>query len=1223
MANPLAYLDIVEILDSIGEPLTESRNETFVGGHLLSHESSSGTCLVVWPDTSTFYCSSCGKRGDLADFLVAVGGVENEPMSSRDEAIEWLHKKLGAPPTDWKVPIPLPDIFGPPLPVGIFPPVVDRFISAYAQNIQVAREIVATPCLAAMSCVVGPRARLKIPRLSTSDRLNVYTMVVAYSGERKSPAFKEATRPIRDLEDEEIARAENLATTQNITAQKLRDKRKELYKDVGDDFYNPEKLVPVAAVDKEIAENEAISEPRLMTSDVTHQRLVSLLADNNEVMAIMSDEAPFLSAIQGRWSDGMDDYDIYLNAWNGQYYTLDRETSTTASGSKVSKSIRLDRPILTIGVCVQPTVLLGLLKNKRLTDKGFLPRFLITVPRGKLGSRDMNEVVEVPARVVSEYNDAIRRIYKLPLDTKLSPRDLTLTEEARALLAEYHNELEPQLDKKKLGRFSSTSLQASANKFVPHVGMIAGNFHFFEHYKDADPTIKPVSASTMARAIRYIKHIAEHWIAVSRYSNETDEIQPARELLHTIKIIRENDALESTFDITDLQRLHDPPTTDIKNALSTLQRLEWGRFNENGTRFELNPKAADIWEDELEQGRLESLREISDLEQHAAETLKIPAQEVEEIPIEEPEVEVAAEPKTTEFPEYEDINWEYIDSPERAQAVVTELLQESVLGIDIETTGLDPMVDNLRLVQIARQTATYLFDLNHIDKEVLRPILEGPCKKLLHNAKFDIRFLMCKFEGIVVPNIFCTMVIDQVVNKGGKPRKLYKVSEDRVWMTLNKESQKSKWGAKVLTKAQLKYAAADASVLLPIHDELIRRAEELKLIPTVELENRVVPLIAWMIMCGIAFDLESWTKLSEDSEDKLRAIEMRMDSLLDYDLPERDKSKPMNWNAHQQVKTVLNALGLGVQNVLADTLGMKKDKHSLVPLILERKKLEKWTSSYGSSWSRYVSEIDHRIHPKWNQLGAATGRMSCGSPNLQQIPNNDLQRDCFKPAAGKVYIKADYGQIELRVIAHIAKDKRMTKAFREGKDLHEETALLLTGKEDISDISEEERGLAKAVNFGLIYGMGAPALATYAKSRFQVELTQEDAIKFRKQFFDAYVGIRKWHNTQSKVTETRTELGRVRNVAYESRNVKFNSPVQGTAADGIKEALALLYESPERKKFNANLVMAVHDDILLEVPEEYAEPAKEWLEHCMKKGMRKFIPDIPITVSASITKAFK
>ena len=153
--------------------------------------------------------------------------------------------------------------------------------------------------------------------------------------------------------------------------------------------------------------------------------------------------------------------------------------------------------------------------------------------------------------------------------------------------------------------------------------------------------------------------------------------------------------------------------------------------------------------------------------------------------------------------------------------------------------------------------------------------------------------------------------------------------------------------------------------------------------------------------------------------------------------------------------------------------------------------------------------------------------------------------------------------------------------------------------------------------------MGAPTLAIYAKNRFQVDLTPEDATKFRKQFFDAYAGIRKWHNTQSKVTETRTELGRARNVTHASPTVKFNSPVQGTAADGIKEALALLYESPERKKFNASLVMAVHDDILLEVPEEYAEPAMEWLERCMKKGMSKFIPDIPITVSASITKAFK
>ena len=187
--------------------------------------------------------------------------------------------------------------------------------------------------------------------------------------------------------------------------------------------------------------------------------------------------------------------------------------------------------------------------------------------------------------------------------------------------------------------------------------------------------------------------------------------------------------------------------------------------------------------------------------------------------------------------------------------------------------------------------------------------------------------------------------------------------------------------------------------------------------------------------------------------------------------------------------------------------------------------------------------------------------MACNQPNLQNIPRSGPLGSYIRAPEGRVFVIADYSQIELRIAAQICGDPQMLGAYAEGRDLHTLTAKSLTGREDVS---KDDRKLAKAVNFGLLYGMGAKGLQSYALKSYGVEMSLEEAALYRRRFFQTYSGLKEWHDNQRRVwhrgeTETRTLTGR-RRMGVERLTDRLNAPVQGTAADGLKLALALLWE---------------------------------------------------------------
>jgi DNA polymerase I-like protein with 3'-5' exonuclease and polymerase domains len=282
-------------------------------------------------------------------------------------------------------------------------------------------------------------------------------------------------------------------------------------------------------------------------------------------------------------------------------------------------------------------------------------------------------------------------------------------------------------------------------------------------------------------------------------------------------------------------------------------------------------------------------------------------------------------------------------------------------------------------------------------------------------------------------------------------------------------------------------------------------------------------------------------------------------------------------------------------------------------------------SNYGTKLLNFVGD-EGRIRADWHQIGAGTGRMSCSKPAIQNLPP-EVKRYVRAPE-GRLLIKADYSQIELRIAAKISGDQGMLEAYQKGEDLHLRTAKSLAQ----AGVGKEDRKLAKAVNFGLLYGQGAKGLKDYARKEYEIDITLEEAALYKRRFFEIYPGLAAWHERERLrmkrgETETRTLTGR-RRVSVHRFTEWVNAPVQGTGADGLKLSLALLWRRREECP-GAVPVAAVHDEILVECGEDEAEKVIAWLEKAMIDGMDAAIngpdiegPRVPVEVETQVAKSW-
>jgi DNA polymerase-1 len=358
---------------------------------------------------------------------------------------------------------------------------------------------------------------------------------------------------------------------------------------------------------------------------------------------------------------------------------------------------------------------------------------------------------------------------------------------------------------------------------------------------------------------------------------------------------------------------------------------------------------------------------------------------------------------------------------------------------------------------------------------------------------------------------------------------------------------------------------------------------------------------------GIYIDLEGLDKVREEYQSKeVEALKVL-------------KSKyPINWNSPQQVSDVifnkekLPTLKLSEKTgkPSADAKVLKKLAsmgHELPTQLLDYKFYYGANSKFLTRWGGYA-QYDGRIHPNFNITNVVTGRTSCSDPNLQQVPRNRDLRSLFTAPEGRVFLEADYSQIELRVAAHYAQEPTMLKIYREGGDIHTETARTLCGGEP----TKEDRSKAKAVNFGFLYGMQAKGFVDYAFDSYGVVFTPSEAERYRELFFQRYSRLLPWHDRMAKLCEANGGVsnlfGRFRALPKIYSQYKWerndairkaiNSPVQGTASDLLLCA-AVQIQNELGPKYDLKIVGTVHDSILADVPVEYADDCVKDIKRIM------------------------
>jgi DNA polymerase I len=541
--------------------------------------------------------------------------------------------------------------------------------------------------------------------------------------------------------------------------------------------------------------------------------------------------------------------------------------------------------------------------------------------------------------------------------------------------------------------------------------------------------------------------------------------------------------------------------------------------------------------------------------------------------------------------------------------------------LDCETTGLNPRTARLRLLSLSVPAAgggrvVYLVDCFAVDPAALWEPLAA-CEVVGHNLGFDLAFLWR--PGFRPGRVRDTLLLSQVLyasgfTKGVAPTRhgLKDCASREIGVTLDKELQKSDWSGK-LSVDQLAYAADDVRVLEPLHAAFARKLADGGLKRAAEIECRALPAIVWMGMAGVPFDRERWAGLAATAKTEADQARAALDSAAPPD-PTSLFDSGFHWDSPDDVRRAFALVGVAVDSTRDNILATLD--HPLAARLRDYRDARKRETTYGLDWLKHVGS-DGRVYPTWVPLGANSGRMACAAPNMQNLPQGEY-RSCVAAPPGRMLVKADYSQVELRIAAKVSGDRALLDAYRRGDDLHTLTARQVLG---IAAVTKADRQLAKAINFGLLYGMGARGFRNYARSHYGLEMSEEQAAGYRAAFFRANPGLRRWHNSVGDgSSDTRTLAGRrVRGV--ERFNEKLNLPVQGTGADGLKIALGLLWERRNECP-DAVPVLAVHDEIVIECDAGRAGPTSDWLKQCMTDALAPIIEPVPVEVEATVGRTW-
>jgi DNA polymerase-1 len=586
-----------------------------------------------------------------------------------------------------------------------------------------------------------------------------------------------------------------------------------------------------------------------------------------------------------------------------------------------------------------------------------------------------------------------------------------------------------------------------------------------------------------------------------------------------------------------------------------------------------------------------------------------------------------------------------VGTADEFRRVLAETESAPLVGLDTETTGLDPHRDRLRTVQLATAEAAWVVDvpaagdLGPLSSWLAARAAAGRATAL-HSARFDLQMLRAALGGAPLQAVACNdLLLWSLVLGCGLPEEgghgLSALAARWLGLALPKEERRGDWSGP-LRPAQVAYAARDAWVLVPLWTALRQGAGGRRglcaegLWPVAAVEDACVPAVADMEYAGIGFDLAHFGALTEALRAECREAAGEVRRLLGGARPGRpvplslfggEAQAPLNLNSPAQVLAELRAAGLSVTSTAEAALRAHAG-HPAVLALLRYKRGAKLLSAFGEALPRFVHPRTGRIHARYQQLNqSGIGRFSCSNPNMQQIPHDPAFRRAFVAPEGRRLVIADLNQIELRVMCRLSGDARMLQAYRDGLDLHRLTAALLTGLPP-ERVTREQRQLAKAANFGLIYAMSAGGLRAYAASSYGVQLSPDEAESLRRRFFDAYPGLLAFHRRQDTearhAREVRTLLGRCRRWPDVRMGLPelTNCPTQGTGADILKRAMGLL--RPALLRAGADLVACVHDELVVECPAARAEEVREEVRGALVAAGRELLDPVPVEAEAAV-----
>jgi len=579
-------------------------------------------------------------------------------------------------------------------------------------------------------------------------------------------------------------------------------------------------------------------------------------------------------------------------------------------------------------------------------------------------------------------------------------------------------------------------------------------------------------------------------------------------------------------------------------------------------------------------------------------------------------------------------NYVLIADTNQLTEVIREARKQKEICFDTETTSIDPLNSEIVAISLSWEKGKgYLFRFPESQKEtmkfleIIRPLLENPAiLKIGQNVKFDIQVL-ANYGIEVRGNLFDTMIAHYLLepdmrhNMNLLSEVYLSYSPVHIESLIGEKGQSQKNMRSVPDEKLKEYAVEDADVTLQLKEifEPKIRAEGLAPLAS-EIEMPLIPVLALMERNGVILDTQELKKITSGLREDIIALEKEIYVLAGTEF---NISSPRQLGDILFVRLKLDdkaRLTKTQQFITSEEILQRlAHKHPIVDKVLEYRGLKKLLSTYVDALPLLVDARTGRIHTSFNQAVAATGRLSSNNPNLQNIPVRDERgreiRKAFIPGSGCIFLSADYSQIELRLMAHLSKDKSMIADFLSGNDIHAATASKIFGV-DIKDVTREMRGRAKTANFGIIYGISSFGLSE------RLNIGRKEAKDLIDGYFNSYPGVKTYMDESIMKARDKgyvtTMFGRrryLRDIHSRNQVVRgnaernaINAPIQGSAADIIKIAMIRINDKLKSGSFKSKMILQVHDELIFETVKSELDSLREMVIAEMSGAARLDVP---------------